>query len=106
MSATRSNPPADWPNAVTLSFRDCLSAPEQSEFDAWYEAGDNAALVDWQAAIRKSDAMERAGRCMMSILDDAETKAESLSVEIYEVISPVHALLKRVCLNAVKNLKV
>jgi len=50
--------------------------------------------------------MERAGRCMLSILDDAEAKAESLSVEIYEVISPVHALLKRVCLNAVKHLKV
>ena len=39
-------------------------------------------------------------------LEDAETKAESLSVEIYEVISPVHALLKRVCLNSVKHLKV
>jgi len=94
------------PNAVTLSFRDCLSVPEKAKFDVWYEAGDNAALLDWQAAIRKSDAMERAGRCMLSILDDAETKAESLSVGIYEVISPVHALLKRVCLNSVKHLKV
>ena len=94
------------PNAVTLCFRDCLSAPEQTEFDGWYEAGDNAALISWQTAIRESDAMERAGRCMMSILDDAEAKAESLSVEIYEVISPVHALLKRVCLNSVKHLKV
>ena len=94
------------PNAVTLSFRDCLSAPKKAEFDVWYEAGDNAALLDWQAAICKSNAMERAGRCMLSILDDAETKAESLSVEIYEVISPVHALLKRVCLNSVKHLKV
>ena len=32
------------PNAVTLSFRDCLSAPSKAEFDVWYEAGDNAAL--------------------------------------------------------------
>jgi geranylgeranyl pyrophosphate synthase len=94
------------PNAVTLSFRDCLSPTEQAKFDSWYEAGDNAALFDWQVTIRESDAMERAGRCMLSILEDAERKAESLSVEIYEVISPVHALLKRVCLNSVKNLKV
>ena len=94
------------PNAVTLSFRDCLSPAEKAKFDLWYEAGDNAALFDWHVAIRESDAMERAGRCMLSILEDAEKKAESLSVEIYEVISPVHALLKRVCLNSVKNLKV
>ena len=94
------------PKAVTLSFRDCLSPTEQAKFDLWYEAGDNAALFDWQVTIRESDAMERAGRCMLSILEDAERKAESLSVEIYEVISPVHALLKRVCLNSVKNLKV
>ena len=94
------------PNAVTLSFRNGLAPVKQEEFDAWYEAGDNAALADWQIAIRRSDAMVRAGRCMLSILDDAETKAESLSVEIYEVISPVHALLKRVCLNSVKHLKV
>ena len=94
------------PNAVTLSFRDCLVPAEQAKFDAWYEAGDNGALSDWQVAIRKSDAMERAGRCMLSILEDAEKKAECLSVEIYEVISPVHSLLKRVCLNSVKHLKV
>ena len=94
------------PNAVTLSFRDGLTPVKKAKFDVWYEAGDNAALMDWQLAIRHSDAMERAGRCMLSILDDAEAKAESLSVEIYEVISPVHALLKRVCLNAVKHLKV
>ena len=94
------------PNAVTLSFRDGLTPAKQTKFDVWYEAGDNAALTDWQLAIRQSDAMQRAGRCMLTILDDAEAKAESLSVEIYEVISPVHALLKRVCLNAVKNLKV
>ena len=94
------------PNAVTLSFRNGLSAIKQAEFDAWYESGDNAALADWQFAIRHSDAIVRAGRCMLSILDDAESKAESLSVEIYEVISPVHALLKRVCLNSVKHLKV
>ena len=50
--------------------------------------------------------MERAGGCMLSILDDAEIKAESLSFEIFAVISPVHALLKRVCLNSVKHLKV
>ena len=91
---------------MTICFRDCLTAAEQAKFDRWYEAGDNAALPDWRAAIRKSNAMERAGCCMLSILDDAEKKAESLSVEIYEVISPVHALLKRVCLNSVKNLKV
>ena len=94
------------PNAVTMSFRNDLDPVKQAEFDAWYEAGDNAALVDWQSAICHSDAMVRAGRCMLSILDDAETNAESLSVEIYEVISPVHALLKRVCLNSVKHLKV
>ena len=94
------------PNAVTLSFRDGLTPVKRSEFDAWYEAGDNAALSVWQAAIRQSDAMERAGRRMLSILDDAEAKAESLSIEISEVISPVHALLKRVCLNSVKHLKV
>ena len=94
------------PNAVTLSFRNGLTPVKQAEFDAWYEAGDNAALAEWQYAIRQSDAMVRAGRCMLSILDDAETKAESLSVEIYEVISPVHALLKRVCLNSVKHFKV
>jgi geranylgeranyl pyrophosphate synthase len=94
------------PNAVTLSFRDCLSATEQAKFDVWYEAGDNVVLMDWQAAISKSDATEHAGRYMMSILDDAETKVESLSAEIYEVISPVHALVKRVCLNSVKHLKV
>ena len=94
------------PNAVTLSFRNGLTPVKQAEFDAWYEAGDNAALADWQCEIRHSDAMLRAGRCMLTILDDAETKAESLSVEIYEVISPVHALLKRVCLNSVKHLKV
>ena len=94
------------PNAVTLSFRNGLAPVKQAEFDTWYEAGDNAALADWQIAIRRSDAMVRAGRCMLSILDDAETKSESLSVEIYEVISPVHALLKRVCLNSVKHLKV
>ena len=94
------------PNAVTLSFRNGLSPANQAAFDAWYEAGDNASLEDWQAAIRQSDAIEHAGRHMLSILDDAESKAESLSVEISEVISPVHSLLKRVCLNSVKHLKV
>jgi geranylgeranyl pyrophosphate synthase len=94
------------PNAVTLSFRDCLSAAEKAAFDQWYEAGDNAALADWQDAIMSSHAVKHAGRCMLSVLLDAETKAESLSVEIYEVISPVHALVKRVCLNSVKHLKV
>ena len=94
------------PNAVTLSFRDGLTPVKRAEFDTWYETGDNAALSDWQAAIHYSDAMERAGRRMLSILDDAEVRAESLSVEISEVISPVHALLKRVCLNSVKHLKV
>jgi geranylgeranyl pyrophosphate synthase len=94
------------PNAVTLSFRDCLTAAERAAFDQWYEAGDNAALADWQDAIRASQAMQHAGRCMLSVLHDAEVKAESLSVEIYEVISPVHALVKRVCLNSVKHLKV
>ena len=94
------------PNAVTLSFRDCLSAAEKAAFDQWYEAGDNAALAGWQDAIRASQAMQHAGRCMLSVLHDAEAKAESLSVEIYEVISPVHALVKRVCLNSVKHLKV
>lgn len=94
------------PNAVTLSFRDGLKPVKQAEFDAWYETGDNAALANWQTEIRHSDAMERAGRRMLSILDDAEVKAESLSVELSEVISPVHALLKRVCLNSVKLLKV
>ena len=94
------------PNAVTLSFRDCLTPAEQAAFDQWYEAGDNAALADWQDAIRSSQAMQHAGRCMLSVLHDAEAKAESLSVEIYEVISPVHALVKRVCLNSVKHLKV
>ena len=34
------------PNAVTLSFRDCLTPAEQAVFDQWYEAGDNAALAD------------------------------------------------------------
>ena len=53
-----------------------------------------------------SHAVKHAGRCMLSVLLDAETKAESLSVEIYEVISPVHSLVKRVCLNSVKHLKV
>jgi geranylgeranyl pyrophosphate synthase len=94
------------PNAVTLSFRDCLTPAEQAVFDQWYEVGDNAALADWQDAIRSSQAMQHAGRCMLSILHDAEAKAESLSVEIYEVITPVHALVKRVCLNSVKHLKV
>ena len=94
------------PNAVTLSFRDCLTAAERAAFDQWYEAGDNAALADWQDAIRSSQAMQHAGRCMLSVLHDAEAKAESLSVEIYEVITPVHALVKRVCLNSVKHLKV
>ena len=94
------------PNAVTLSFRDGLTPAKQTKFDVWYKAGDNGALTDWQLAMRQSDAMQRAGRCMLTILDDAEAKAESLSVEIYEVISPVHALLKRVCLNSVKHLKV
>ena len=94
------------PNAVTLSFRDRLSATDQAKFNAWYKAGNNAALMDWHAAITKSGATEHAGRYMMSILDDAETKAESFSAEIYEVITPVHALVKRVCLNSVKHLKV
>jgi len=94
------------PNAVTLSFRDGLTPTERAAFDGWYAAGDNAALADWQRAITDSDAIMRAARCMMSILDNAEDKAESLSLEISHVISPVHALVKRVCLNAVKHLEI
>jgi geranylgeranyl pyrophosphate synthase len=94
------------PNAVTLSFRDCLKDVEQVEFDRWYETGNNVALAVWQAAIRDSNAKENAGRCMMAILDNAEARADTLSVEICEVISPVHTLVKNVCLNSVKHLKV
>ena len=94
------------PNAVILSFRDGLSSERRQEFDIWYETGDNISLRKWQMEISKSDAAASAGRCMLSILQEAEAKAQSLSEEIYEVITPVHALLKRVCLNAIKNLKV
>jgi geranylgeranyl pyrophosphate synthase len=94
------------PNAVTLSFRDCLPAARRSDFDAWYAAGDNSNIADWQAAITASEAVPRAARCMLAILEDAETKADSLTVEISEVISPVHALVKRVCLNSVKHFRV
>ena len=57
----------------------------------------------WNAAIKSSNAVQHAWEHMLAILDDAETKADSLSVEIYEVISPVHALVKRVCLNSAKH---
>ena len=94
------------PNAVTLSFRDGLSLAERADFDRWYQAGSNAALTDWQIAIKNSAAMKNAGHCMLAILNEAEARAESLSVEIFEVIGPVNALVKRVCLNSVKHLKV
>ena len=50
--------------------------------------------------------MKNAGHCMLAILNEAEARAESLSVEIFEVIGPVNALVKRVCVNSVKHLKV
>ena len=37
------------PNAVTLSFRDGLTPVNKPNLTLWYEAGDNAALEDWQS---------------------------------------------------------
>ncbi len=94
------------PNAVTLSFRNNLSTIERSDFDRWYNSRNNAALASWQRAIAASNAIPFATDCMFDILRNAEMKANSLSSEVFEVISPVHALIKRVCINSVQRTRV
>jgi geranylgeranyl pyrophosphate synthase len=94
------------PNAVILSFRNNLTADKRADFDRWYDAGDNAALASWQLAIAGSDAIPQAAKCMLEILKNADAKAGTIPSEIFEVIKPVHVVLKRVCLNSVQHIKV
>jgi geranylgeranyl pyrophosphate synthase len=94
------------PNAVILSFRNELATSKRADFDRWYDTRDNAALTSWQLAIARSDAIPQAAKCMLDILKNADAKAGAIPCEIFEVIKPVHDILKRVCLNSVQHIRV
>ena len=51
--------------------------------------------------ILNSRAIEIASRLMLTLLSDAELKANTFPLKLFEVVTPVHALIKRVCASSV-----
>ena len=89
------------PSAVTLSFMGALCADEQVAFENWYNSNDNCQLEIWQNKVLNSRAIEIASRLMLTLLSDAELKANTFPLKLFEVVTPVHALIKRVCASSV-----
>ena len=90
-------------NAVTLSFVDKLDADERVIFEQWYKSGDIKDLAAWRDRVLHSVAIEAASDRMFATLDRAEQKAESLSVELSDVTTPVQKLINQACTAACTN---
>ena len=82
---------------MTLSFVDKLDADERVIFEQWYKSGDIKDLAAWRDRVLHSVAIETASDRMFATLDRAEQKAESLSVELSDVTTPVQKLINEAC---------
>ena len=91
------------PNAVTLSFVDKLDGNERMLFEQWYKSGDIKELAAWRDRILHSVAIEAAADRMFATLDRAEQKAAQLSVELFDVTTPVQKLINQTCTAACTN---
>ena len=91
------------PNAVTLSFVDKLDGNERMLFEQWYKSGDIKELAAWRDRILHSVAIEAAADRMFATLDRAEQKAAQLSVELFDVTTPVQKLINQACSAACTN---
>jgi geranylgeranyl pyrophosphate synthase len=89
------------PNAVIVLYRQNLTSLRANAFDDWFLSDDNADLCIWQQQILKSDAMALSAHHMHKTLDQAVRYAQVLPAGLAEVIAPVQALLKEVCLKSV-----
>ena len=89
------------PNAVIVLYRQNLTPLQANAFDDWFLSDDDAALCVWQHQILKSDAMALSAHHMHKTLDQTVRYAQALPVGLAEVIAPVQALIKQVCLKSV-----
>ena len=89
------------PNAVIVLYRQNLTPVQAIAFDDWFLSDDNTALCVWQQQILKSDALALSAHHMHKTLDQTVRYAQVLPAELAEVIAPVQALLKQVCLKSV-----
>ena len=89
------------PNAVIVLYRQNLTPLQANAFDDWFLSDDNADLCVWQHQILKSDAMALSAHHMHKTLDQTVLYAQALPVGLAEVIAPVQALIKQVCLKSV-----
>ena len=89
------------PNAVIVLYRQNLTPVQAIAFDDWFLSDDNAALCAWQQQILRSDAMALSAHQMHKTFDQTVYYAQVLPAGLSEVIAPVQALLKQVCLKSV-----
>ena len=89
------------PNAVIVLYRAELSDGCGAAFDAWFAGGSNVGLHEWQRNVLASDALAQSAHQMHRVLAQTERFAKQLPVGLAEVISPVQAMLKQVCLKSV-----
>ena len=91
------------PNGVTVIYRQMLSTPEQMRFDSWYRTSCNSLLEDWRDKIIASEALNTTTRKMHEVFCDCEQLAEELPAELYEIISPLHIMVKQVCEKSISS---
>ncbi|MDG2403850.1 MAG: polyprenyl synthetase family protein [Paracoccaceae bacterium] len=89
------------PNAVIVLYRQNLSPEQANEFDNWCVSGCNADLSVMQQSILKSDAMALSAHHMHKTLDQTLRYAQALPVGLSEIVAPVQALLKQICVKSV-----